>query len=293
MNKQYHVVADGFDKLNIVNFNPNTFHVDSEQQKKVDVYFERAKLAAEKVGGVFYDGDMIGILVDSFKGNGNNLNLELQKMKYSQHAGLFRSNRDSPIQAAYVAGLVVTADNYLVFGTTQQTEAQFMGKLGLPAGGLEPSFADTVPSFGLQLYKEMSEEIGFAGNEHIYSQKRIVPGWMTAMSTREGNYHFSTSFVVPHKMTKSELNQYFTDWKNSQEKLNMKTEFKQLTFLPNDSKYLNKFIDDQVTNKGANLQGKSLDILEEWVRKYNCDILTLEDSKKEGTKTYLPQPYID
>ena len=59
------------------------------------------------------------------------------------------------------------------------------------------------------------------------------------------------------------------------------TEFKELRFLPNDQKYLLKFIEEQdAKGKSANMLGKYLDVIEEWVRTYNCDIEKLKSSRQ-------------
>lgn len=301
LTKPYHIVAEGFSHIDI-RYNPGAFHVSSEEQEFLGNFVSVQAAKAKERGGLFFDGDMTGILLhgeSAPKAEGDTIRLEMQAMKYSQHAGLFRAKHNSPIQAAYVSGLVITRDNYLVFGKNQATEVNFMGKLGIPAGGIIEGFAGA-PSFD-QLYRELSEEIGFAEEYHLEGE--VIPGWMNGMSAREGNYHLTTSFVVPLRLSKDELHDYFKEWKETQQKLlarieqsggkRKRVEFADLHFLPNDAVYLREFIDDQ-DSKGAaaNLLGKSLDVVDEWVRHYKCDPFRLALAKKDGVKLHLPQPLI-
>ena len=304
MTHPYHVVAEGFSHIDL-KYSPETYAVSREEKEFLDDFVAIQAAKAKEKGGLFFDGDMTGILLrgenaPTVRGNVDTLALNMQAMKYSQHAGLFRARHDAPIQAAYLCGLAITRDNYLVFGKNQATEVNFMGKLGIPAGGIIEGFGGA-PSFD-QLYRELSEEIGFAEEYHL--DGKVILGWMNGMSAREGNYHLTTSFIVPLRLSKDELHDYFKDWKDTQQRLlarieksggkKKKVEFADLHFLPNDADYLRNFIDEQDSKgKDANLLGKSLDVVEEWVSRYSCDPFKVElIAKNEGAIVYLPQPLI-
>lgn len=249
------------------------------------------------MGGVFYDGDLVGVEMNSFLSSGDELSFDTQRMSYSQHAGLFRKSTNAPLQALYVNSLMVTEDERLVFGVTQATETDWLGKLSVPAGAVKEG-PDGYPSLGAQLYREITEEVGISPDYHIRNEV-IIPGWINGMSQREKNYHLTASFVTPLKLTEKEIKEWFKDWITALKKwssfarergLNIKSEFADLRFLPNDRNYLLKFIEEQdKMNTKANLLGKSLDVVEEWVRSYNCDIEALKASKT-GARIYLPQP---
>ncbi len=301
MNKMnlYHIVADGFSSVRIRSYNPELFKVSNDKKRYLDDFVEEQIKNAKAKGGLFYDGELIGVLMDSFKIKNNEISFDAQKMNYSQHAGLFRKDSNALIQAFYVNGLTITYDNRLIFGTTQATEADWMGKLNLPAGSLRIS-PDGYPSLGSQFYEEIIEELGIAPDYHI-KDKKIIPGWINGMSKRENNYHLTTSFITNLRLTEKEMKEYFDDWKNAQLRWiksaeergeKVKLEFKDLRFIPNDNKYLINFIEEQDNKgKGANILGKSLDVIEEWTTKYNCDVEKLKSSKDKA-RIYLPQPKI-
>lgn len=289
---KYHVVADGFSSIRINSYNPEQFKNSECENERLDAFVKEQTERAQRRGGSFYDGAMIGILVDSIKTNKGELSFDTQNMRYSQHAGLFRTNPFAPIQAAYVNAVALTLDNRIVLGTTQATEANWMGKLSIPAGGLTLG-PDGFPSLGHQLYAELSEELGISPEYHL--SRRIIPGWITGASAREGNYHLTTSFIVPLQMTKNNLKEWFDDWKSAQQKWltksGRKIELKDLRFLPNDPARLNFFLSEQDSRgKDANILGKTADVIDVWANRYNCDSHKLRNS--EETRVYLPQPKI-
>lgn len=290
----YHVIADNFSSVRISSYNPEKFKTTEEQKQRIDAFAAEQMRRVREKGGLFFDGDLVGILMDSFKADDGQLSFDTQKIKYFQHAGLFRTDRCAPIQAMAVNSVMITSDGMIVFGKKQATEAGLMDKLGIPAGLLSIG-PDGMPSLGAQIYREMSEEAGITPDYHI---EDIVLGWTNGMSTRERNYHMTTSFVTLLKMPEKALNEWFDYWKFGQEHLmkteqaGKKTEFDGLHFIPNDPQYLRQIIEEQDEKwKNANLGGKSLDVIEAWVERYNCDISQLKASKSKGN-IYLPQPAI-
>lgn len=281
--KKYHIVADGFSVVKATSYKASVFSTPDKDAFLED-FIDRQRRASMGKGGSFYDGDIVGLLTSSVSVNGNEVNFETQRIKYSQHAGLFRGDANSPIQAMYVSGLLVTSDNRIVLGTTQATEADWMGRLGIPAGALNVS-PDGFPSLGAQIYREISEEIGIAPDYMTHDS--ILPGWINSTSTREHNYHFTTSFVVPIILAERQMREFFGDWKHAQESIGRKTEFKDVKFLPNDPHYIDRFAEDQDRKgRNADLLGKSLDVIEEWATKYGCDPEKLKASKT-GAKIYI------
>jgi hypothetical protein len=290
--KSYHIVADGFSSIDVVSYDNQTFQIDPFQEQIMQAFVEKQMERTKAAKGEFKDGLLVGILMDSLKADNQTVQLAMQNIRYFQHAGLFRTNANAPIQAAYVCALVITADNRLVFGDTQFTEAQFMGKLAIPAGGIGTPVNDKTPSYMAQLYKETGEEIGLAGDMHA-EISGIIPGWINGMSRREGNYHLTTSFVVKHKFTADQIQKYFNLMRDFHASQGIKTEYKRLVAIPNDKKYLETFIEEaDAKGKDSNLQGKSLDVVEEWVRTYDCDPEKLIERKSQGARVYLPQPLI-
>lgn len=298
--KPYHIVADGFSRIRVRSYNPEKFPVNPEEQRFLDDFVAKQTEAAEKRGGRFYDGDMVGAWMSSIAADGPELGMTTQAMKYSQHAGLFRDNPRSPIQAVYVNALCITRDGRVVFGKSQATETQWMGRFGIPAGGVLVG-PDGYVSLGGEIGSEAVEEIGLVPEYHL--AEPMIPGWINGMSRREGNYHITTSFIAQLRLTAKECEEYFKDWKAAQDKLREKmmvrgeklpkVEFEQLAFVPNDAKEFGKIVEEQAAKgKNAQIMGKSLDVVEEWVRTYKCDPEKLKESKKKGVRVYLPQPEI-
>ena len=94
---------------------------------------------------------------------------------------------------------------------------------------------------GAQIYREMREEVGVTHDYHI---REIVPGWVNGMSTREGNYSLTASFVTQLKLSEKEIAEWFKDWKAAQDKwmasakaegVIAKTEFKDIMLEPNQT----------------------------------------------------------
>jgi len=291
-NNKYHVVADGFSSIRVNAYNPEQFKTSEGENERLDDFVKKQTERARRNGGSFYDGEMIGTLVDSIKTNKRELSFNAQNMRYSQHAGLFRINPFAPIQATYVNAVTLTLDDRIVLGTTQATEANWMGKLSIPAGGLTLG-PDGFPSLGHQLYAELSEEVGISPEYHLIG--KIIPGWIAGASAREGNYHLTTSFVVPLQMTENDLKEWFNDWKFAQQKWLVKSgrkiELKDLRFLPNDPTKLNVFLSEQDSRgENANILGKTADVIDIWANRYNCDPHKLQNLKE--ARVYLPQPKI-
>lgn len=286
---KFHVVADGFSEIEATDYTSEIFPVSAEQRAFLDNFTAEQIVKSKKTGGTFYDGDLVGVKMGSMRVKEGRLAFGLQKIKYSQHAGIFRGKHDSPIQALYVNGLVLTKDNYLVLGVTQIAESGNVGKVGLSAGAVEEK--DQVGgkiSLETAIAREMNEELGL---EHKRHYEGMVPGWMNGASQREKNYHLTTSFVVPVRMTAEEMTKYFNDWKKEQEKAGKKTEFKGIALLENSTDKIKAFIAEQDSlGSKAKLLGKSLDVLEVWAEKYGCNPDNLVDSYKQGARVYLPQP---
>jgi hypothetical protein len=299
MSQKYHIVADGFSRIRAVSHYQEIYQPSLAEQRSLDGFVSHQREQAQSHDGQFFDGNLIGVYLNSIVSEGSVLSFTARTIKYSQHAGLFRNKADSGIQAMYVNAIVITRDNRIVFGTTQFTEADYMGKMSVPAGALECG-PDGWPSPGAQIYRELSEEIGFAADYHLSSA--IIPGWINGMSCRENNYHLTTSFIVPLKLTENEMQEYFRGWKAAQDSWisishahgeKTKTEFKDLIFVPNDPYYLANFIEEQdCMGSAAHLLGKSLDVIEEWVTQYKCNPETLLESRRDGTQVYLPQPLV-
>lgn len=288
---EYNIIADGFSQINILKHYQEIPKVSEEEKRYLEDFVREQTRKSEERKGLFFDGDMIGVKINSIKSEGTKLELETQSMKYSQHAGLFRLNPNVPLQALYVNSILITKDDKIVFGTTQATEAQWMGKLNLPAGGLTLS-PDKYPSPGEQIEREIAQEIGLISGVH-YDEQGIIPGWMNGMSSREGNYHYTISFVTPLNLDEKQLIEWFEGIRDLVSRLGIKTEFKKLSFFPNDPEYIKRFIEKQdEKGKDANLLGRSCDVIEEWSRTYECDPEKLKQSKLKGSKVYLSQPEI-
>ncbi|MAG47684.1 hypothetical protein CL617_03685 [archaeon] len=285
--KSYHIIADGYKTIRIKSYNPNTPKISSTEKEFLKKFIKEQSEKSKSVGGSFYDGSLVGALIDSIKLKDKEISFDTQQIKYSQHTGLYRNSHSSKIQAVYVNSLVITDDNMLVFGKTQATEHDWMNRLGIPAGGLQES-PDGSPSLGSTIYAELAEEIGIAPEHHI-KKGGIIPGWISGASKREKNYHLTVSFITSLKLSQKEMTSWFKQWKNSVENniKSIKVEFKDLEFIPNDYNHLKKFIVEQnkMGNKSVILP-KTLDVLEEWVTTYKCDIKNL--GKNKGL--YLPQP---
>lgn len=292
--RPYHIVADRFSTIGVRVHNPELYVPSPEDQKRIDAFVDSQTKRAKERGGAFYDGDMIGVPMNSFKTERSELSFDTRRLRYFQHAGVNRWEREAPIQAAYVNGLLITKDNRLVCGLSQVAEPQWLGTFGIPAGSLNLG-PDGFPSMGAQIYREISEEVGIVPDYQIIE---IVPGWINGASKREKTYSLTTSFVVPLKMNEAEARDYFEGWKAAQEKWmssatargeKMKTEFKRIHFLPNDPNYLQE---DTIKKGGVNIQGKSMDVVQEWAEEYGCDLERLKESKKSGARIFLPQPRI-
>lgn len=286
--KTYHIAADGFSRIRIRSYN-HGLSISCEEQGYLDRFTKEQVRRAEEVGGLFYDSDMVGVKIDSICPENDTIVFDAQRIRYSQHAGLFRNNAAAPVQALYVEAITVTSDERLVFGLAQATEKAFMGKLSTPAGGVEIA-PDGFPSVGGHLYRELSEELGISPDYHIMNEN-VVPGWVNGASKREGTYHLAFTFFVPLRLTEYELTQWFADWKNAQNRLNKKTELGELFFIPNVPARVLRLLEESDNEKGRKVQGKDSDEVEEWATTYACDLEKLKASKT-GARIYLPQPVI-
>ncbi|MFW6449547.1 MAG: NUDIX hydrolase [Nanoarchaeota archaeon] len=235
-------------------------------------------------GGTFYDGDLVAVDMALWEVNDYSLSVLGQRIKYSQHAGLYRKNPDAPFQAIYVNGIMITKDERIVLGKTQATEANWLGNLSLPAGGVKVPNKGA-PSLPLEAMREMDEETGIFEYSHL---PEVIVGWINSKSEREGNYHLTQSYVCPLTISSSEMRDCFRDWKSDKEKEGKQSEFSDLRFIPNNYKYLNSCIDKQDNHKNPVYSGKSLDVLEAWSRAYNCDLMKLIQSKDQP-RIYLSQ----
>jgi len=65
-NNLYHIVADGFSRIRIRDHNPELFGISDKDKKYLESFVEEQTRKAKERGGVFYDGSLIGILMDSF-----------------------------------------------------------------------------------------------------------------------------------------------------------------------------------------------------------------------------------
>lgn len=291
LENRMHIVADGFLEADI-KFNELEFKTPEADKSRLERFFTQQIENAKNRGGTFFDGDLVGINMSSLKSEGQKISFKAQNIKYSQHAGLFRDNSNAPIQALYVNALAVTSDDKLVLGVTQVAEAENIGKVGLSAGAVESK--DRVNgrlSLEAAIARETGEELGLIPGQHY---DVLIPGWMNGGSVREGNYHLTVSHFVPLKLTAEQLKKYFDSWKAKEDAKGAKTEFKGIEFIPNDPGYIREFIAQQdKAGKNAKLLGKSLDVLEVWAEKYNCDPRKLAESKKEGARVYLPQPKLN
>lgn len=271
MKKQYHVVAEGFDTIRIGSYNPYLLPVSKSDDDFLKVFIK----------GVSKNEDMVGVNLPSISLDDKTLRFDTRRISYAQHASLLRSNPSSLVQALYVAGLVLTSDERLVFGLTQATENQFMNKFGVPAGGVSLS-PDGFPSLGAALYRELGEELGLVPEVQV---ENIIPGWITGASKRENNYHLSAVFLVPLRMTSKELCDFFDEWKNQYVVLTgEKSEFAYLNFVPNSPTELKEWL------AGCTVLGKSKDIVDEWVNSYGC---SPDNLKSRPSGLFLPQPTID
>jgi ADP-ribose pyrophosphatase YjhB (NUDIX family) len=288
--KMYHVVADGFERFRIREYCSVLPEISGEEKEFLDSFVQEQRAKARERDGSFYDGDIVGLLMQSLQTDGSEISAATQRIKYSYHAGLYRVDPNAALQALYVNGIMITRDNRLVLGTTQATEADWMGKLSLPAGAVDVG-PDGYPSLGAQVLREFAEECGLSIDHHV-AERKIFPGWINGMSAREGNYHLTVSFICPLIFNEMEMSEYFRDWKALQEKSGGgKVEFENLRFLPNDPRYISEFVKEQDTSGNARTLGKSLDVMEEWASRYGCDMEELKGSKGE-TRLYLPQPRI-
>lgn len=290
--KNYHIVASGFKSIKNNSHNPEVFETPKDHKEALDDFVVEAIKSAEAKGGQFFDGDMVG--VTGFSIDEKDVIIDTQAMKYSQHAGLFRTMHDAPIQAMYVCGLVLTSDNKLVFGNSQFTEADFMGKLGIPAGVIVANQDGVVLPLRDQLYGRLEKEMGLT--EAHYDRQKVTPGWVTGMSRRESSFHYTTSFVVPLGIDSHELNEHFKTWKTAQDDAlqaqGKKPELKELRYLPNNPEIIMNYlaIEDKKGN-ATSILGKTADVVEAWALEYGSHAgAIVRHNFEKGPKIYIPQP---
>lgn len=269
--KSYSVVADGFSRVHIASHNSAVFPVTSEQQAYLDEFIVRK---SRETGATFYDGDMVGVPAGELSAAFDELTLGTRRMKYSQHAGLFRMRADAPIQALYVSGIVVTSDNRFVLGTAQATEKQWMDRINIPAGLVQVS-PGGFPSLGAELYRELFEELGLLPDFVI---GEIMPVCMHGPSRREGNFHYSVPFFVPLKMDEARLRSWFEYWTHGLKSFGETPEFASLNFYPNEPAHIKRMLEEEDAKSEPQIIGRALDIVEEWAG-YECDPEKLRASK--------------
>ncbi len=296
--KRYHVPFSGYSGIRIGSFDPNTHQipVGDKVKGKTFAQFISEKEEIEKLkGGTFFDDPIVAISMDPADIKVENNHLVFKGVASSYFRFAFSRSQPTSLQAAYVNAVVLTKPDEtgekIVFGSSTKAEGAYLGKLGVPAGGLLIS-PDGHPSFGAQIYRELGEEIGV---NHDLDISRIIPGWAIGASKREGTYHPTFSFVVQLNTDGKQTKEKYEDWRATQKKAKNEPEFgKNLRLLPNDPDYMMRFIKEQdAMDAGtANIQGKSLDVIDFWVYRYGCDISKLKASQAEGSKIELPQPSI-
>lgn len=288
--KKYHIVADGYESFRIGGCHPVLPELSPENKRLLENFVKEQRKKAEEKGGSFYDGNLVGVVINSWRTHGTEVSALTQRIKYSYHAGLYRNEHNAPIQALYTNGLMITKDNRLVFGTTQIVETDWLGKLGLPAGVTKTNKHDHV-ELTVQALRKFEEDCGI--RKHHIVDGTLIPGWVNGMSSRERNYHLTASFICPLNLTEKEMKEYFDAWKNLMEITGNKMKFKYIGFLPNEPEYVSSFVQKQdQMGKDANMLGKSLDVIQEWAEKYKCDVEKLKESKGKP-KVYPQQPKIE
>ena len=290
MGNRYHVVADGFSRVVMAEFNDDLPVLTKEQKQSLDDSVAQQTAQARRQNTVFFDGAMVG--VSAMFAHGDRLVLHPQAITYAMHRHLLRTDPHAHVQALYVNALVITSDERLVCGINDAVDAAKVDKVSLPAGNvaLGPT---KEPSPDAALYAELGQELFLIPEVH-YSPKDITLGWISGMSQRNSDYHYTLSFVVPTKFSARDLHDHFHSAREAIISIEGgKTEFSNIVAVPNDRVYLAGYIEkhDRKCTAGARamLEGKTLDVLQEWAQRYHADVEKLRASKT-GAHVYLPQP---
>ena len=182
MRDDYEVLAQGFDQVDILEYDPTIWSPESIVERDPESYgierpadpdveaeilekVEEAKRSAEESGAEFYNGPLVR--VKDFEADNRILGLELQNTNYFSHSGtrerpeLGKENRADPLS---VGALLTTSDGRTVLGEKSGLVEYGEGEYQLPgAGFVEDPERQYERSMNAEpsspIHRELSEEV--------------------------------------------------------------------------------------------------------------------------------------
>ncbi len=178
MSDDYEVLAQGFDQVDILDYDPTIWSpeeivernperyaieepVDSEVSGEIVEKVEEAKRSAEGSRAEFYNGALVR--VRGFEVDNGTLGLRLQNTNYFSHAGtrerpeLEKENRADPLS---VGALLTTSDERVVLGEKSGLVEYGEGEYQLPGAGFVEEVEGSLNSEPEDsIYRELNEEV--------------------------------------------------------------------------------------------------------------------------------------
>lgn len=178
MRDDYEVLAQGFDQVDILDYDPKIWSPESIVERDPESYgierpadpdveaeilekVEEAKRSAEESGAEFYNGPLVR--VRDFEIDNGILGLELQNTNYFSHSGtrerpeLGKENRADPLS---VGALLTTSDGRTVLGEKSGLVEYGEGEYQLPGAGFVEEIEGSLDSEPEDsIYRELNEEV--------------------------------------------------------------------------------------------------------------------------------------
>jgi ADP-ribose pyrophosphatase YjhB (NUDIX family) len=178
MNDDYEVLAQGFDQVDILDYDPTIWSPEEIIERDSESYgierpadpdveaeilekVEEAKISSEDSGAEFYNGPLVR--VRDFEADNGILGLRLQNTNYFSHSGtrerpeLGKENRADPLS---VGALLTTSDGRVVLGEKSGLVEYGEGEYQLPGAGFVEEIEGSLDSEPEDsIYRELNEEV--------------------------------------------------------------------------------------------------------------------------------------
>lgn len=265
MNDDYEALAQGFDQVDILDYNTTIWSpeeivernperyaiegpVDPEVCEEIVEKVEEVKRSAEGSGAEFYNGPLVR--VRDFEVDNGILGLKLQNTNYFSHAGtrerpgLGKENRADPLS---VGALLTTSDEMMVLGEKSGLVEYGEGEYQLPGAGFVEEVEESLDSEpGDSIYRELNEEVNL-NSEDLES---IEPEALVGAVHRQ-------PMLVYNAETELDSGEVVDQWSRQPEE---EREFSKLMFVPEAN--IDKALEgeaDVITSRNGELEETEYD----------------------------------
>lgn len=180
--EDYEILAKGFDKVNIGDYNPEAWKPENEEvSDRINAEVEKTRREAEHTGAEFYNGPLVRL--ENFNIENGVLNADLQDTDYFSHVGtrgdpdLDKENRADPLSV----GAILHSDDYIVLGERSGLVEIGGGDYQLPgAGFIEDPKTQYERSLNAHpsspIHRELQEEVNLDPNQMTMPEPEALIG---------------------------------------------------------------------------------------------------------------------